>query len=205
MTRGFLRQIPNCLSVARMALAPAAFAFRDHAIPFVVFYLLCALTDVLDGFLARRLHAESEAGARLDSAADIVFYATLVALLAVKALAAVVAWLPAILAIATIRVATLAVSRVRFGRAGSVHTYGNKLAGFCVYLLPLFISGTVLPPASPAGSTVGFVAVACAVGVAFLSAAEELVIVSVAGEFDPDRKSLFPIGQGGRTSSRLKS
>jgi CDP-diacylglycerol--glycerol-3-phosphate 3-phosphatidyltransferase len=188
-----------------MALAPVAFAFRDYAIPFVVLYLLCGLTDVLDGFLARRLHAESDAGARLDSAADVVFYAALVALLAVKSFASVVAWLPAILTIAAVRVATLAVSRVRFGRAGSVHTYGNKLAGFCVYLLPLFVSGAVIPLESPAGSTVGLIAVACAVGVAFLSAVEELVIVSKTSEFDPDRKSLFPIGRVWRTSSRVKS
>jgi CDP-diacylglycerol--glycerol-3-phosphate 3-phosphatidyltransferase len=195
MMRRFIRQIPNCLSFARMGLAPAAFAFRDYAIPFVVLYLLCGLTDVLDGFLARRLHAESEAGARLDSAADVVFYVTLVALLAAKALAAVVAWLPAILAIAAVRVATLAVSRVRFGRAGSVHTYGNKLAGFCVYLLPLFISGVVIPLETSAGSSVGIIAIACVVGVAFLSAVEELIIVSKTSEFDPDRKSLFPFGR----------
>lgn len=205
MTHRFLRQIPNALSFARMALAPAAFAFRARAIPFVVLYLLCALTDVLDGFLARRLHAESEAGARLDSAADVVFYASLVAILVAGAFSSVVAWLPAILAIAVVRVATLAVSRLRFGRAGSVHTRGNKLAGFFAFLLPLFMPGVALPPESSAGSVVALIAVACAVGVAFLSAIEELIIVSVSSEFDPDRKSLFPVGLQERKFPRAKS
>lgn len=187
-----------------MALAPAAFAFRERAIPFVVLYLFCGLTDVLDGFLARRLHAESKSGARLDSAADAVFYASLVAILAAESLSVVVAWLPAIIAIAAVRVATLAVSRVRFGRAGSVHTWGNKLAGFCVYLLPLCMPGAIIPLSSVAGSAVALIAIGGAVAVAFLSAVEELVIVSTASEFEPDRKSLFPVGRRGRTKSRAK-
>ena len=36
------------------------------------------ITDVLDGFAARRLHTESEHGAVLDSVADVKYGATLV-------------------------------------------------------------------------------------------------------------------------------
>jgi CDP-diacylglycerol--glycerol-3-phosphate 3-phosphatidyltransferase len=42
-------------------------------LPFWVLYLIAGLTDILDGFLARRWGAESKFGARLDSLADFLF------------------------------------------------------------------------------------------------------------------------------------
>lgn len=39
----------------------------------MVLYSLCGVTDVLDGFLARKLHTESKAGEWLDSFADLFF------------------------------------------------------------------------------------------------------------------------------------
>ena len=41
-------------------------------VPFWVLYLIAGLTDMLDGFLARRWGVESKFGARLDSLADLV-------------------------------------------------------------------------------------------------------------------------------------
>ena len=42
-------------------------------LPFWVLYLIAGLTDILDGFLARRWGVEGKFGARLDSLADFVF------------------------------------------------------------------------------------------------------------------------------------
>ena len=38
-------------------------------------YASCGISDMVDGWLARKLHAESKTGAVLDSVADIVFVA----------------------------------------------------------------------------------------------------------------------------------
>ena len=43
--------------------------------PFWTLYVLCGLSDMADGWLARKLQAESKTGAVLDSVADIVFVA----------------------------------------------------------------------------------------------------------------------------------
>ena len=40
---------------------------------FWILYLCSGLTDILDGFLAGKLHQESALGAKLDSIADLVF------------------------------------------------------------------------------------------------------------------------------------
>ena len=70
MTR---RQLPNALSLVRIACAPllvgAAFATESRAW-FFALLVLGLVTDALDGFLARRLRAESDLGRRLDSWGD---------------------------------------------------------------------------------------------------------------------------------------
>ena len=66
------KQVPNLLTIARIAIAPYLFVlmwrhdYRGLLWPFA----LVGVTDVLDGFIARRLHAASRLGAILDPIAD---------------------------------------------------------------------------------------------------------------------------------------
>jgi len=70
---------PNALSILRIALAPVllALAWNGWHKIFVACLVFSFLTDALDGWLARRLHCQSEIGARLDSWSDIVTWLTL--------------------------------------------------------------------------------------------------------------------------------
>jgi cardiolipin synthase len=67
-----VKQIPNLLTLARLALTPYLFLlmsrhdYRGLLWPFA----LVGLTDVLDGYLARRWHTASRLGAILDPLAD---------------------------------------------------------------------------------------------------------------------------------------
>lgn len=69
------KQLPNFFSLVRLAVTPpllvAAMAAGSRSW-FFGFLCVAWLTDALDGFLARRLHAESERGRMLDSWADYV-------------------------------------------------------------------------------------------------------------------------------------
>jgi phosphatidylglycerophosphate synthase len=71
-----IKALPNCLSLLRIACAPvlviAAAATGSRSWFWGIFGAML-LTDALDGFLARRLHAVSDLGRRLDSYGD---YAT---------------------------------------------------------------------------------------------------------------------------------
>jgi phosphatidylglycerophosphate synthase len=71
------RQLPNLLSGLRLALVPAllALAWSGHPTAFLCLFALALSTDVLDGYLARRWHASSELGAKLDSWGDLATYA----------------------------------------------------------------------------------------------------------------------------------
>jgi len=75
------RNLPNLLSLTRLACAPlmVAFAFGTDSRPwFFALFGMALLTDALDGFLARRLHAESDLGRRLDSWGDYAMIAAVV-------------------------------------------------------------------------------------------------------------------------------
>ncbi|HTX65773.1 MAG TPA: CDP-alcohol phosphatidyltransferase family protein [Opitutaceae bacterium] len=76
------RHLPNLLSALRLALAPAmvieAVAGGSRAW-FLILFGTALLTDAFDGFLARRLHAVTDLGRRLDSWGDYVMTAAAVA------------------------------------------------------------------------------------------------------------------------------
>ena len=105
---------------------------------FFLVYALAGLTDMLDGYVARRTNSESELGARLDSIADLV----LVIVCLVKLLPAidVPIWLWAwVAAIALVKVANVASGLVVEKRLVMPHTIANKAAGLVVFLFPLAI------------------------------------------------------------------
>ena len=68
-----MKYIPNILSALRFLGATCLLFCSPARVAFWVIYGLCGISDMLDGSLARKLHAESKAGAVLDSVADICF------------------------------------------------------------------------------------------------------------------------------------
>src|SRR5436189_197389 len=77
------RSIPNVISAARLAcIAILLAAAYGHAESLFRWLLLgCLLSDILDGWIARRFQLQSEVGAKLDSTADMALLgATLVGL-----------------------------------------------------------------------------------------------------------------------------
>jgi phosphatidylglycerophosphate synthase len=72
MPRGALLTTPNLLSISRLGLA-AAFPFVDGRGERAAVVAAAALTDFLDGWLARRSRTASRWGALLDPVADRMF------------------------------------------------------------------------------------------------------------------------------------
>ena len=67
--------IPNIISALRILGAICLLFLYPAGVAFWVIYGFCGVSDTLDGYLARKLHAESKTGAVLDSVADICFVA----------------------------------------------------------------------------------------------------------------------------------
>ncbi|MCI6004317.1 MAG: CDP-alcohol phosphatidyltransferase family protein [Blautia sp.] len=67
----------DTVTAARMAASLFLLFLPMKSIWFLVIYTVSGLTDVLDGWLARKYGNASEFGARLDSIADLLFYSVL--------------------------------------------------------------------------------------------------------------------------------
>ena len=72
-------QPPNLVSSLRLLMAPLlfVFAFLQMEYWFIGALIFAGLTDVLDGFLARKMNLISPLGARLDSWGDFTIYSTM--------------------------------------------------------------------------------------------------------------------------------
>lgn len=137
MSAAVKRQIPNAVTELRMALCAVLIALPAGSTALFAAYALCGASDMADGFLARRLSAESAFGSRLDSAADAIF----AAVCAVKFLPLMqLPWAVWALAAATaaIKIAAAFAGKVK-GGALFEHSAANKAVGLITFLLlPLY-------------------------------------------------------------------
>jgi phosphatidylglycerophosphate synthase len=175
-----IKHIPNTLSALRMALSASLFLFLENRGVFFIIFILCGLSDLLDGMIARRTHSQSALGARLDSAGDMLFFLTVLACVVIWAGEEILLLLPYIAAIVVIRFINMAIAAIRFHKFAIIHTYANKAAGLLV-----FVSFGVYILTS---SIIAFVLLCV---VAALSALEETLILITSKELDLDRKSVF--------------
>ena len=70
-----IRNLANIITSSRMVCAFILIFFDILSTPFKVIYAWCGLSDVLDGYVARKLKTTSELGSRLDSFSDLLLYA----------------------------------------------------------------------------------------------------------------------------------
>lgn len=66
--------VPNVVSIFRLFMLPVMvfFAYKKYHGLFICLYVISCLTDILDGYLARKLNQKTELGALLDSIADFL-------------------------------------------------------------------------------------------------------------------------------------
>jgi Phosphatidylglycerophosphate synthase len=68
-----MKSLPNAISALRFLGAVCLLFFRVESCAFWIIYFVCGLSDMADGYLARKLGCESKTGALLDSLADLAF------------------------------------------------------------------------------------------------------------------------------------
>lgn len=152
--------IPNILTAVRMACAIGLIFAEPVSAIFLTLYLICGLTDAVDGTIARLTGTASEFGAKFDSVADILFYSIMVLRffpLLLKSISGHI-WF-VITLIVLIRVMIYLYFAIRYKTIISNHTYLNKLTGFAVFCLPFVIETNFLGEYSVIVSAVALVAV----------------------------------------------
>lgn len=174
-----MKHLANLITVSRIILVLTLFLVEPLSFIFMAIYLFCGITDILDGYVARKTHTSSSLGARLDSIADLVMVmVVLFILVGVVSLPYITFFF--IGAITLVRLISLTIVGIKYKTFGILHTYGNKVTGFILLFTPILL---------------GFVDVTILTyilgGLGLISALEELLIHIISDEIDLDRRSFL--------------
>ena len=138
-----MKNVANYISVSRIIMSIILFVTETLSIAFSIIYIYCGISDMLDGFIARKSNNESMIGASLDSVADIMF--VIVAI--VKILPAlnlsneIVVW---VIIIALIKIVNVISSYIYYKRIILPHTVANKITGLLLFIVPLITANSVV-------------------------------------------------------------
>jgi len=179
------KHVPNIISCFRIVGSFGMIFLRKEPVWFVALYMACGLSDVLDGFLARKYHLESELGTKLDGLGDASFYIVAFGCLIfgkMVDLSLNLAMMVGIAAIAVSKLICLIMTRVKFKQWNSMHTTLLRWIGVFFFVC---IPVSVLMGYLPTAMTVSIIAVS------ILCFVEEGIIVLVSDEYDPSRRILF--------------
>ena len=128
----------NAITFFRIAASIVLLFCPAFSPAFYMFYIMAGLSDMLDGFAARKTNTASRFGARLDTTADYVF--VIVCLIKLLPVIRIPVWLYVWTGI----IALIKVINIISGFAVqkmfiAVHSEMNKATGFLLFLLPLTI------------------------------------------------------------------
>ena len=132
------RHIPNIITLSRIPMAVALPFVQSSPAIFWTLYLLCGLSDVLDGAVARATGTVSRLGERLDTISDIIFVAVWMVLFipAINVGRWLWIWTGAIALIKVVNIISGFVMKKGFV---AKHTLANKATGILLFLLPMII------------------------------------------------------------------
>jgi cardiolipin synthase (CMP-forming) len=149
--------IPNLLSMLRLALVPPFLVLvivGDYVAALIVL-IAASLTDLLDGYLARRLNQVTRLGQLLDPAADRLYI--FAALLGLAAHGLVPWWIVIVIVARDVFLLVLGVVLANHGYGPlPVHQLG-KVATFALFFgLPVIMLGLAFPVVQPVSEPVGW-------------------------------------------------
>ena len=136
-----MKNIANYISVSRSIMSIVLLIPETFSITFYIIYIYCGISDMLDGFVARKSKDESKIGARLDSAADIIFVivAMIKILPALNLSKGIIIWT---VIVALIKVTNVICAYIYYKKIVLPHTIANKITGFILFIAPFIIFNT---------------------------------------------------------------
>ena len=145
----------NAITSLRIIGALALMFVAPFSKAFFIIYTASGVSDVLDGFVARITKKVSDFGARLDSVADLLFYAVMT----VKIFPVLIERLPvgiwyAVTAVVIVRLVSYLLAAVKYHRFASLHTKLNKATGLAVFMIPYMLNLSFGPTYCMAACTV---------------------------------------------------
>lgn len=174
---------PDALTISRVPLACALVALGAHRGAALGVFIAGVMTDIIDGWWARRRGTTSDRGARLDSIADAVFVAaSVLVVVTTVALPLGTALVTSVAVITATRVASLLVTRLRLHTWAIMHTDLNRASGAAL---------AVVTAVGISRGQLSLTALLAVAAITQLAAAEELAIASTTRSYDPDHRGVL--------------
>ena len=136
-----MKNIANYLSVSRIIMSIILAVLETFSFPFYIIYIYCGISDMLDGYIARKTESTSKIGTKLDSIADIIFViVAIVKILPVLNLSNGI--VICVIIIALIKIINVICSFIYYKKLVLPHTIANKITGLILFIAPLIIINT---------------------------------------------------------------
>ena len=139
-----VKHLPNIITALRIVGSIGLLFCNVAGWQFWTLYVFCGISDMIDGWLARRLHVESKTGSVLDSIADLSFMACcaiqLLPILSIPSWLWMWAGIIVIIKIVNQIIALIYIKRFCFP-----HTIANKLTGFLLFIAVPTIGWHIIP------------------------------------------------------------
>ena len=129
----------NIITIIRILCSIAFLFCPAFSVAFYSLYITAGLSDMIDGWIARKTNTVSEFGAKLDTIADFIF--VVVCLVKLLPILGIPNWLYVWIGIiALIKVINIVSGYVVQKQFVAVHSMMNKVTGILLFILPLTIS-----------------------------------------------------------------
>ncbi|MGN1404884.1 MAG: CDP-alcohol phosphatidyltransferase family protein [Erysipelotrichaceae bacterium] len=132
------KYIANIITVLRIICSVLLIFTAPFSVCFYILYLICGISDMTDGGIARYFHTESKIGSRLDSLADFVFF-TVVFFKIVPKIKITLKFMIWTGLIFVIRIICIGISCNKDKTDYVSHSFLNKLTGFLLFVSAGFI------------------------------------------------------------------
>ena len=180
MYRENIVTIPNIISISRIMLSPLMYFLWGNRVLLFLLLIVIGLTDVFDGYIAKKLKQQTLLGAWLDSIADFVFFISFIVFASIFESESIVKLQYFIGIIILLKVFSGFAGLIKFKQPGFLHTIGNKIAsavviiGICIFVL---FKNTIV--------------VEIGLYISILSALEEFFIILIAKTYTPNTKWIW--------------
>ena len=129
----------NSITLIRILCSIAILFCPVFSVAFYALYIAAGLSDMMDGWVARRTHTASAFGAKLDTVADVIF--VIVCLIKLLPVMDIPVWLYVWIGIiAVIKVINIVSGYVVQKQFVAIHSVMNKVTGILLFILPLTLS-----------------------------------------------------------------
>lgn len=141
------QNLANIITITRIIGTIIMMFTQVLSTPFYIAYIYSGLSDIIDGYIARKLSIQSNIGRKLDSISDLFFYTTMM----IKIWPYLLEYLPTyiwamIWITLAIRIILYLYIGIRDKSLLSNHTILNKATGVLVFGLPFIIKHKAFVP-----------------------------------------------------------